>query len=73
MPNGYRNEPVSKRDVGLLLKKRQLVESELKIKIDGLMFISRSGFTEASFNNEVWCVDSREINELLSKLDMRQI
>ncbi len=69
----YKNEPAAKRDIDLLIRKRHLIESELNLKIERLMFISRAGFTEAALNEDVWCLDAKKINELLSRLDMRKI
>lgn len=69
----YRNKPVTKRDIDLLITKKKLVEDELNLQVNTLMFISTAGFTEAALKENVWCMELKEINELLAKFNMRKI
>lgn len=70
----HRNELTDRKDLSLLIKKQALVESRLSIKINTLVFISTSGFTEdALAEKKVWCITLRELNAMLKRFSMRRI
>jgi len=70
----YRNELAVKKDIDLFIRKKHLVEEILNLRVETLMFISKAGFTEAAMKEtDVWLVDSKDLNELLSKFNMRKI
>jgi AAA+ ATPase superfamily predicted ATPase len=69
-----RNELTDKKDMDLLIKKQKLIESKLSIKIDSLVFISTSGFTEETLTKKrVWCITTKELNTILKRFNMRGI
>jgi hypothetical protein len=60
--------------MNLLIKKKELVESKMAIKIDLLLYISISGFTEDALKDErVWCIGSKELNAILDRFNLRKI
>lgn len=70
----YRNELADRKDLSLLIKKQSLIESKLSIKVDLLLFISTSGFTEdALTEKKVWCLGPQLLNAMLVNFGMRRI
>lgn len=70
----YRDESAVKKDIDLLIRKKQLVEGILNLHVDSVMFISRAGFTEAAMKEAgLWLVDLKELNDLLSQFNMHKI
>ncbi len=68
----HRNKMVAKKDVDELLRKRAFFEEKTKTRIHKLMYVAQSGFSEEALQSEVWCVTFRELDRLLSMLNMRK-
>ncbi len=68
----YKRKAVKKRHIDLLIKQKSFIEKKLAIKIDKMMYIAKSGFSEEAVKSEVWCVTFRELNELLAMLKMKK-
>ncbi|MGA2940317.1 MAG: ATP-binding protein [Syntrophobacteraceae bacterium] len=68
----HRNKMVGKKDVDELLRKRAFFEEKMSTRIHRLLCVAQSGFSEEALNSEVWCVTFRELDQLLSMLNMRK-
>ena len=68
----HRNKMVGKKDVDELLRKRAFFEQKTKTRIHRLLYVAQSGFSEEALQSEVWCVTFRELDQLLSMLNMRK-
>ena len=68
----HRSKLVGKGDVALLLRKRDFFQEQMKIPIHKLMCVSQSGFSEQALQSDVWCVTIRELDELLTTLNMKK-
>ncbi len=67
----YRKKSVSKKDIDQFVRKKEFIAAKLNIKIDKMMYVAKSGFSEYALNSGVWCVTLRELDSLLAKLNMR--
>lgn len=67
----YREKSVSKKDIDQFVRKKEFIAAKLNIKIDKMMYVAKSGFSEYALNSGVWCVTLRELDSLLAKLNMR--
>lgn len=67
----YRKKSVSKKDIDQFVKKKGFIAAKLNIKIDKMMYVAKSGFSEYALNSDVWCMTLRELDDLLAKLNMR--
>jgi len=68
----YRKKSVGKKDIERLKRKRDFIESKLKIKIHKMVFIAKSGFSEYALKSGAWCLTIQDINKLLSLLNMKK-
>ncbi len=67
----YQKKSVSKKDIDQFVRKKEFIAAKLNIKIDKMMYVAKSGFSEYALNSDVWCVTLRELDDLLAKLNMR--
>lgn len=68
----HRTRTVTKKDLELLLKKRDFFQEKTKIRIHQLLCVAPSGFSKEALQADVWCISSQELDELLSLLNMRK-
>jgi len=69
----YRNKYITEKDINILIKKKQFIEVELKIQIHKILFITKSAYKESSFRSDVWCMDLKKLDDLLTMLGMKKI
>lgn len=69
----YRQKNIGKKDIVRLIKKKEFIEKKMSFQIDKIMFVAKSGFSEYALNSDVWCLTVRELNNLLSMLNMKKI
>jgi len=69
----YTNKNVRKKDITILLKKKILIETLFNIKVNKIIYISKSPFSEESINSEVKCITLFDVNKLLNLLNMKKL
>jgi len=69
----YRNKSVSKSDVDILIRKKELIAEKMKLSIHRIMYIARSGFCENALKSTIWCITHNELNDLRAILNLRKI
>lgn len=69
----YRKRSVSKKDITLLIKKKDFVEKKLNLQINKMLYVAKSGFSEQALGLDVWCLTFRQLDELRKMLNMQKI
>lgn len=69
----YRNKSVSKNDIDILSRKKELIAEKMKIPIHRIMYIAKSGFCADALKSTIWCITHNELNDLRATLNLRKI
>jgi len=69
----YRKRFVGKKDIILFIKKKELLEKKLSLKIHRMIYVAKSGFSEQALDSDVLCLTFRELNKLRAMLNMIKI
>ena len=69
----YRKRSVSKKDITLFIKKKDLLERKLNLKIHRMLYVAKSGFSEQALNSDAWCLTFWQLNKLRAMLNMVKI
>ncbi len=68
----HRSKTVTKKEIDILLRKKGFFQQKAKIPIHRLMCVAPSGFCREALESGVWCLTFRELDQLLSILNMRK-
>ena len=69
----YTKKGVKQKEITKLINKKGLIENKLKIKIDKIVYIAKSGFSENALKTDVWCISLTELNTLLKMMNMKKV
>ena len=69
----YRKRSVGKKDIDQLTRKKDFLADKMNVRIDKMMVVSKSGFSEYALKSDVWCITLRELDGLPATLNMRAI
>ena len=64
---------MGKKDIDQLTRKKDFLADKMNVRIDKMMVVSKSGFSEYALKSDVWCITLRELDDLLATLNMRAI
>jgi AAA+ ATPase superfamily predicted ATPase len=69
----YQKKSVKNADIDLVIRKKAYIEKKLNIQIHKIVFIAKSGFSECALYPDIWCLTTRELNNLLSRVNMKKV